>query len=236
MPLPALVLCALALAVHPAAQPGTCTTGAGAATIRCDIPIPEDSLLYLETVDVSRVLVMLNGVAFKLASDPAEVARSANAFPLPRTGAITVDIGGYLMAGPNTIELRAQGPPGSDLPRVFIANVLLDGQAVAYRVGGLELLPSGLDVVGFPNPSMGAATLRYTIPEDRVTGVPVHLAVYDVRGRRVRVLVDEVRFPGTFEARWDGTATGGDPVASGVYLVRLRAGAEQQTARLTRVR
>lgn len=209
----------------------------GNATTRCDIPIPEDTLLYLENQGVTRLLVDLNGNEFKLASDPEEVARSSNAFPIPLEGALTINIGAYIRAENNVIEFTPQGPAGSTVPRVVIANVLFAGQTVAYAIEGLRPLPQQLDLMrSFPNPFFSSATLTYTIPENRTTGVPVRLALYDVAGRLVRVLVDDRRYPGTFAVEWDGRTASGAPAASGVYLAHLVAGDLQQSVRLTRLR
>ena len=64
----------------------------------------------------------------------------------------------------------------------------------------------------YPNPSSGAAAVAYALPEAAV----VRLAVYDVTGREVAVLVDGERAAGRHRA-----ALGA--LAPGVYLVRLAA-------------
>jgi L-alanine-DL-glutamate epimerase-like enolase superfamily enzyme len=47
----------------------------------------------------------------------------------------------------------------------------------------------------------------------------VRLAVYDLLGREVAVLVDEEKEPGEYMTTWDARG-----MASGVYLYRLTAG------------
>ena len=49
----------------------------------------------------------------------------------------------------------------------------------------------------------------------------VVLAIYDVRGRRVRTLAQGQQEPGTHPVRWDGRDAQGEPVAPGVYVSRL---------------
>jgi len=84
-----------------------------------------------------------------------------------------------------------------------------------------------------PNPSNPATTLRYTLTAPaRVT-----LALHDLRGRLVRTLVHDVpQSAGSHAALWDGDDDGGRPVPSGVYLVRLQAGATGDRGRLVLVR
>jgi streptogramin lyase len=50
-----------------------------------------------------------------------------------------------------------------------------------------------------------------------------HLAVYDGRGRCIRVLEHAVRGPGEHRVTWDGSDAGRRAVARGVYFVRLEA-------------
>lgn len=78
-----------------------------------------------------------------------------------------------------------------------------------------------------PNPFNPTTTIRYEVP---ISG-PVELAVYDVVGRLVKVLIDEPQLaPGQYEIVWRGDDRQGRPVASGVYLYQL----ETESGRLSR--
>ncbi len=70
-----------------------------------------------------------------------------------------------------------------------------------------------------PNPFNPATTLRFSLP----TAGHARLAIFDVRGRRVRTLVDGPRSAGPGEVRWDGRDQTGRQVASGTYYARLTA-------------
>ena len=83
-----------------------------------------------------------------------------------------------------------------------------------------------------PNPFSALTTIGYGI---RSAGA-VTIGVHDLKGRLVRTLVDACGNPGVHEVVWDGRADGGEPVASGVYFVRLRAGGEQRTQKVLLVR
>jgi hypothetical protein len=82
-----------------------------------------------------------------------------------------------------------------------------------------------------PNPFADATHIRFTLPRDqRIT-----LAVYDVRGRLVRVLA-EGRYPvGTHTTVWHGENVAGGAVASGVYFYRLATEQETITRKLVRL-
>jgi hypothetical protein len=82
-----------------------------------------------------------------------------------------------------------------------------------------------------PNPSRGPAKLTLELP--RATRVEV--AVYDVVGRRVRVLLEGPMEPGRHDLAWDGRDARGGRAARGVYFVSARAPSEVVTRRLVRV-
>lgn len=74
----------------------------------------------------------------------------------------------------------------------------------------------------YPNPARGETLITYTLP----TAAEVELAVYDLSGRRVATLAREVRGPGVYEERYGLTDDAGRHLPAGVYVYRLRAGAE----------
>ena len=79
----------------------------------------------------------------------------------------------------------------------------------------------------FPNPFAGQTTLRYALPQ----AGPVRLAIYDVLGRQVAVLVDKVQDAGRYTHAF--AARG---LVSGIYFVRLQAGTQTQTRRMAVMR
>lgn len=78
----------------------------------------------------------------------------------------------------------------------------------------------------YPNPFhlSGSTTIRYFIPSGNRK---VYLAVYDVAGRRVATLVDEVQQAGHYTVSWDGRNSRGGTVAPGIYFCRLTLGREK---------
>lgn len=84
----------------------------------------------------------------------------------------------------------------------------------------------------YPNPFNPQVQLRFnlTAPEH------VEAVVYDVQGRPVRVVASRPFVRGDHVLNWDGKNENGVSVASGVYFVKLRAGAAVQTQKLVMVR
>ena len=67
----------------------------------------------------------------------------------------------------------------------------------------------------YPNPFNPVTTIHYELPED----IQVRLIVYDVLGREVATLVDEVQKAGRYDVAFDASR-----LASGMYLYRIEAG------------
>lgn len=84
----------------------------------------------------------------------------------------------------------------------------------------------------FPNPSNPAVHVEFATGKSG----PVALAVYDLRGRLVRTLLQAEVAPGTFVVDWTGEDDAGRTVASGVYFVQLKGLGELSNRRLTLVR
>jgi PKD repeat protein len=84
-----------------------------------------------------------------------------------------------------------------------------------------------------PNPFNPSTTIRFALAHD---ASHVTLDLYDVQGRRVRVLWDGPLSRGRHERTWDGRNAAGAPVATGIYFVRLQAGAEEQVRQAVLIR
>lgn len=83
-----------------------------------------------------------------------------------------------------------------------------------------------------PNPFNPRAEIHYTTTAHG----RIQVAVYDVRGRRVRTLVDEAQPAGPHRAAWDGRDDQGRNLPSGVYYVSARQGKVQDLLKVTLLR
>jgi hypothetical protein len=84
----------------------------------------------------------------------------------------------------------------------------------------------------FPNPFNPSTRIRFGLaPKGHVS-----LRVYDVSGKLVRVLIDEVRDAGSYETVWDGRNGGGKAIASGIYFCRMEAKDFDRTLKMVLLR
>ena len=70
----------------------------------------------------------------------------------------------------------------------------------------------------YPNPFNPSTSIRYTIPNG-TGGQRTELKVFDIIGREMAILVNEVQNEGIYHVRFDAST-----LAAGMYLYRLRSG------------
>ncbi len=94
-----------------------------------------------------------------------------------------------------------------------------------------ENIPTILPAGGFhsiaPNPFNPVTKIRFVVNRPNL----VQLNVYDIRGQKVRTLVEDRLPQGEYTPAWDGTDDAGQTVSSGTYFARLRIGAEVMQVR-----
>ncbi len=179
-----------------------------------------------------------------------------------RIDSVRLDTGGFVLSGlqlPATLTrldslvLRVGFSPVrqaayTDTLRVF-NNTLYEvvcvplngtGNAPATDVSASTVLPDrAMLFQNFPNPFNPSTTLRFAVPSARQSsgGNPdpcrVRLAVYDMLGREVAVVVDELMSPGIYSVEF---TPGGAGLPSGTYYSRLSAGNANDVKRMILLR
>ncbi len=129
------------------------------------------------------------------------------------------DVGGRLYAGGQFTN--AAGKPHSGVLGIFESSV------------DVAPLPAtiALQMRAMPNPSSAEQALQFELSK----AGKAHVAIHDVAGRLVRVLVDGELQAGPQRFTWDGRSKSGARVAPGIYLVRFDSDALQATLKLLRV-
>ncbi len=118
-------------------------------------------------------------------------------------------------------------------PWVFVVAVDRNGlRSEASLPMAVSAVPEAVTEVllgrAYPNPFNPQTTIEYALPSAQ----NARLAVYDLSGRLVRILVDGPEAAGRHAVVWRGRDQQGDALASGVYFSRLEAGGKVLTGRL----
>ncbi|UCF04501.1 MAG: T9SS type A sorting domain-containing protein [bacterium] len=121
---------------------------------------------------------------------------------------------------------------GQDLYDAWVAQGKSPPEIMVHASAGVNVTVTGVEeetpfvyglVQNFPNPFNPITTIRYSLAGRE----HVLITVYDVRGARVRTLVDRIQDPGRYHVVWDSADDHGEKLSSGVYFVRYRAGAHR---------
>ena len=104
---------------------------------------------------------------------------------------------------------------------------------IGYTIYGIdqEIISSGMKYVelkavpeqyalhyNYPNPFNPVTTMLYDLPEAGYT----RLIIYDVLGRQIHTLVDQVMDAGYYKMQWDGRNSMGKMVSGGIYFYQIQ--------------
>ena len=132
------------------------------------------------------------------------------------------------------ISYAGVGGSPADSVRVFLQKVVIcDAAAQILDVATAhvswslderaeESKPSVALEQNFPNPFNPSTTIAYRHEKP----AHVRLAVYDIAGRVINLLVDEDQQSGHYAVRWNAKAGRNAQLASGMYFARLNVGGE----------
>ncbi len=135
--------------------------------------------------------------------------------------------GDYALDDMSPAWLAACGAMGAfDAACSFATEVAGAGDDAADAIPALPTLAVA------PNPFNPSTTISLGVPRR----AQVRVAVHDLAGREVVVLLDRALASGTHNVVWRGHDASGSPVASGVYFVRTAIGDAGETRKITMVR
>ncbi len=69
----------------------------------------------------------------------------------------------------------------------------------------------------YPNPFNPSTRITYSIPENEY----ISIIIYDLNGRKVKVLFNEIQSAGKHSIEWDGRNEKGESVSAGMYIYTL---------------
>jgi len=121
-------------------------------------------------------------------------------------GALQPD-GGVVRSTPSEVHIDAAPATRNEAPRLDVSRV-------------------------FPNPFTTSARVEMVMPESG----RVRVAVYDVSGKQVAILVDSVQPAGHRAFSWDGRDGRGHRVSAGTYFLKIEAAQQSEVRKVVLVR
>jgi hypothetical protein len=130
-----------------------------------------------------------------------------------------------------TFRVKAAGDPALAIKSVVARDAQNKPVAIAGIDGAGVAAATGLGF-SYPNPFTASTAIRMSLRQDG----DVKLAVYDIAGRRVRMLLSGSQPAGARTVTWDGRDDSGVRMAPGAYVVRMEMAnhRESRTVRLVR--
>ncbi len=250
----AIVYVRVAHDMSASAMAGTGYTGDGTDffTERYTIVIPSTETIDAAALDPNAVFVgNTRGATRAVASRVVDVDADGRAdlaveFPsattlsyMPLLMNVNPDVGGLTVISDGPVGLHFTTPDGADY---LVSDIFALGEPVevpGFAPDGPPVVTAE-PVVPTPKPSSTGFTSIHPNPFNPQTTVDfalasperVRLAIYDVRGTLVRRLADQSMPAGEHSLTWDGRDDNGRTASSGIYFVRLIAGAVTETRKI----
>ncbi len=170
-------------------------------------------------VDLTEPLALAAGQTVHLA---VKFGNQSYTYPLAADADGPVDAGsshvstnglGWTDLGPYSVDTTIRARVGATATLGVEEDELTDGDMAPQAVD-LQL------VAAYPNPFNPTTTIEYSLPRRGL----VELAVYDLKGARVRSLLSEMKDAGLHQVLWDGRGDDGGLVPSGVYFCLAEQG------------
>lgn len=117
-------------------------------------------------------------------------------------GVTTIDMGCYEYGAPQYVDVEEHEIPNSSIHNPNLLN--------------------------YPNPFNPSTTIKLKL---EVTG-KIELAIYNIKGQKVKTLMDCTTAPGTYECNWNGKDETGKTVSSGQYVVKLKQNGKETATKI----
>ncbi len=165
----------------------------------------------------------ISGGAVVTNAGPADISHVVAGGPVNIAANNTAEFGFALVGGGNRLVMRANSDKAQDLWDQLFVNSVENPEPFPARF----ILEQN-----YPNPFNPVTMIRLSVARQS----KVSLEVFDLAGRKVRTLLNEIKAAGTYEVRWNGLTDSGQKVTSGVYYYRMQAGEFIQTRKLVMVK
>ena len=152
-------------------------------------------------------------------------------------GIIQMEIADYSFNRSNPIELTfsfENNTDSYDFLKYSFSTYNKSNQIVAEGYDFLQTAPSSYRLAqSYPNPfSSGGTTIEFDLPVTE----SISMFILDIRGRKVKTLINNERLFGYQSVMWDATNDDGENVSSGVYFYQIKSRSFNEVGKLVFVK
>ncbi len=152
-------------------------------------------------------------------------------------GIIQMEIADYSFNRSNPIELTfsfENNTDSYDFLKYSFSTYNKSNQIVAEGYDFLQTAPSSYRLAqSYPNPfSSGGTTIEFDLPVTE----SISMFILDIRGRKVKTLINKERLFGYQSVMWDATNDDGENVSSGVYFYQIKSRSFNEVGKLVFVK
>jgi len=132
-----------------------------------------------------------------------------------------------------SVELARLGPL-QDLVGLSVSEAAERALGISNHIDHDRVAGPGKFVLqqSYPNPFNPVTAIRYHLPH----AARVELTIYDVQGRKIKTLVNEMQPAGEHSAVWRGRDDRGKEMASGIFFYQLNAGGFRDNKKMILIR
>lgn len=110
-------------------------------------------------------------------------------------------------------------------PPPYISYILVQDIITSVSVDGLQI-PNKFDLSqNYPNPFNPSTHIQVIVKEQS----DIKVAVYNILGKEIKLILDENLPTGEYTIQWDGRDNEGNILSGGVYFIRMIAGSYHKT-------
>ena len=125
------------------------------------------------------------------------------------------------------IDIFAVSLDDCELEEVELSDIY--GNEIIAAIKSQSVIPENFELgQNYPNPFNPTTAISFGIPVQSI----VELTIYNIRGQKVKTLVNEFFNAGYHEVVWDGTDDGSHKVASGMYFYKLKSNDITETKKM----
>jgi hypothetical protein len=164
------------------------------------------------------------------------------AFRAIHYGILILDVSDSTLQGQFVCSVNTSNPSHDYIPTEehVCANpgVVIDSFAIAAPRsvtsvrGNISEVPSEFSITNYPNPFNPSTKISYTLPQRGA----VRIVIYDLLGRVVATLADEVMEKGNHTADWIARDRNGNDLPSGMYMAQVQSGTMIKSAKMMLLR